>query len=64
VLWRGLLGPIDIPSGADFFDLGGNSLSAVELMTRVRAEFGVEIGIVALFDHPTLDALAVAVESR
>jgi phthiocerol/phenolphthiocerol synthesis type-I polyketide synthase E len=63
-LWRGLLGPIDIPSDADFFDLGGNSLSAVELMTRVRAEFGVEIGIVALFDHPTLDALAVEVDQR
>ncbi|HEX4727266.1 MAG TPA: SDR family NAD(P)-dependent oxidoreductase, partial [Jatrophihabitans sp.] len=63
-LWRGLLGPIDIPSDADFFDLGGNSLSAVELMTRVRAEFGVEIGIVALFDHPTLDALAEQVEQR
>ena len=33
-------------------------------MTRVRAEFGVEIGIVALFDHPTLDALADQVDQR
>jgi acyl carrier protein len=63
-LWRGLLGPVDLPSDADFFDLGGNSLSAVELMTRVRAEFGVEIGIVALFDHPTLDALADQVDQQ
>ena len=64
VLWAGLLGPIDIPHDADFFDLGGNSLSAVELMTRVRAEFGVDIGIVALFDNPTLDDLTEQIDKR
>ncbi|SPT57301.1 type I polyketide synthase [Actinomadura madurae] len=57
-LWERVLGIA--PSGelADFFELGGNSLSAVELMSEIRAEFGIRTGIVTLFDHPTLGALA------
>jgi phthiocerol/phenolphthiocerol synthesis type-I polyketide synthase E len=63
-LWTALLGRPEIAADADFFDLGGNSLTAVELMSRVRAEFGVDLGVVALFDHPTLAALAVEVDRR
>jgi acyl carrier protein len=57
-LWHHILGIHPADGGADFFELGGNSLSAAELMPAIQAEFGVRIGIVALFDHPSLDALA------
>jgi acyl transferase domain-containing protein/acyl carrier protein len=63
-LWTALLGRAEIGHDADFFDLGGNSLTAVELMTRVRGEFGVDLGIVVLFDHPTLEALADQIDRR
>ncbi|MEE4542460.1 SDR family NAD(P)-dependent oxidoreductase [Streptomyces sp. V4-01] len=63
-LWTALLGRGEIGHDADFFDLGGNSLTAVELMTRVRGEFGVDLGIVVLFDHPTLEALADQIDRR
>ncbi|MFJ6610151.1 AMP-binding protein [Streptomyces sp. NPDC091289] len=40
--------------GATFFDLGGTSLDAMTLMTRVEEEFGVELPADALYTHPTL----------
>jgi acyl carrier protein len=57
-LWTEILHEEDIAPDADFFDLGGNSFTAMDLMAKVRAEFGVELGIVTLFANSRLDALA------
>jgi len=63
-LWTEVLVEDDIAEDADFFDLGGNSLTAMDLMAKVRAEFDVDLGVVTLFDHSTLDALAGQIERR
>jgi phthiocerol/phenolphthiocerol synthesis type-I polyketide synthase E len=63
-LWISILGEEEIAPDADFFELGGNSLTAVELMTEVRAEFGVELRTVVLFEHSTLAALAAQIDRR
>ncbi|XIG79721.1 non-ribosomal peptide synthetase [Streptomyces sp. SGAir0957] len=43
---------------ANFFDLGGDSLSATRFLARLRAETGTEVPITALFDGPTPAVLA------
>lgn len=63
-IWLGVLGEHQIGPDTDFFDLGGNSLTAVELMAAVRIEFDVELRTIVLFEHPTLDALAAQIDRR
>ncbi len=42
----------------DFFDLGGHSLMAAQLLARLRDAFGREFPLKDLFDAPTVSALS------
>lgn len=46
----------------DFFDLGGDSLLAVEVGLHVEAAFGVVLPLTAMFEAPTVSGMARALE--
>ena len=46
-----------------FFEMGGHSLLATRVASRVRDAFGIDLPVRALFDDPTVAAMAVRVEA-
>jgi amino acid adenylation domain-containing protein len=61
-LWSELLRVDGIGINDDFFDIGGQSMTAVGLVARLRAAFNVNIELAALFERPTIAALSEAID--
>jgi amino acid adenylation domain-containing protein len=60
-IWATALGLDAIGVGDDFLELGGDSLRAMEVVTRVRAGLGIDLPMAALFATPTVADMAVVV---
>ncbi|MBL8929271.1 MAG: amino acid adenylation domain-containing protein [Kineosporiaceae bacterium] len=56
-LWREVLGARITDVDVDFFDLGGGSLTAAQMVSLLRTTHP-EITVADIYDHPTLAALA------
>ncbi|MCP3962382.1 MAG: amino acid adenylation domain-containing protein [bacterium] len=61
-MWCELLAIDRVSATDDLFALGGHSLQMVQLIARIRQEWGVELSVRDIFEHPTVTALARAVE--
>jgi len=60
-LWAELLRVERVGVHDDFFALGGHSLLATRVVAHLRTRFGVALPVRAVFESPTLGALALAV---
>ncbi|WAS89502.1 phosphopantetheine-binding protein [Corallococcus sp. NCRR] len=62
--WKDLLHVERVGLDDPFFELGGNSLLALQLHRRLTAELGVTLALTDLFQYPTVRALAARLSRR
>ncbi|HEX3154979.1 MAG TPA: amino acid adenylation domain-containing protein [Candidatus Angelobacter sp.] len=62
-IWTELLGRTQIADHENFFDLGGHSIMAMQVISRVREAFAIDLPIKSLFTAPALGEFSQCVES-
>lgn len=61
-IWAKVFDCEDIGRDTDFFELGGDSLTAAVVAVHVHAAFGVDLNLGQFADHPTLSALGAVID--
>ncbi|MDZ8091513.1 MAG: amino acid adenylation domain-containing protein [Nostoc sp. DedQUE05] len=59
-VWEEVLSQRPDTSDISFFELGGNSIQAIRLVSRLRQLFNVEVSVRLVFEHQTVTAMADA----
>jgi len=62
-IWEQVLGIDGVGAHDEFFEIGGESLRAMQVVTKVGQVFGIELPVRALFDAPVLTDFAQAVQA-
>ncbi|MGG6314569.1 amino acid adenylation domain-containing protein, partial [Paenibacillus macerans] len=62
-MWRETLGVESVGVLDNYFDLGGHSLKAMQLISRIHAKWKRDVPLKAVFDHPTVRELAAYIEA-
>jgi acyl carrier protein len=63
-VWQEELGAERVGADDSFFELGGTSLTAMEVMLSLCQEFDIDLPLETIFSHPTLGELAKVAEDR
>ena len=63
-IWSDVLKVSEVGVNDNFLDLGGNSMSTVKIISRIKEEMGVELSIFRLLLAPTVARLAKTVEEE
>jgi len=61
-IWMEALDMDKISIFDDFFSIGGYSLTAIKINTRIRQLFRIDLPVRIIFDNPTISGLANAIE--
>ena len=62
--WKELLGVDKVGLRDDFFELGGQSLTGVRLLAKVKKKYSVDLKLATLFSAPTIEKLCALVDNR
>jgi acyl carrier protein len=60
-IWAAALGLDEVGIDDDFLELGGDSLRAMQVVTRVQETCGIEVPVRALFEAPSVARMALAI---
>jgi|GEM_PF-520801 len=63
-IWEKILGTSPIGINEDFFDLGGHSIKAIEVVGAIRRKIGRDIPLSTLFEYRTIELLSEWLEGQ
>ena len=63
-IWKDVLTLETISISDDFLNLGGHSLAAIQVSSRIQQLFNVDVPLEILFEFTTIETLAIAVTKR
>ncbi len=63
-LWQEVLGVDRVGIADDFFQLGGQSLVAVRLLSKMKKLWAVDLPLATFFEAPTVEKLAAVVQAE
>ncbi len=63
IIWQRFLGIERIGRHDDFFELGGDSLKAMNIISRIHKELDLEIPLTEFLKHPSIEGLAHYLDS-
>jgi len=61
-IWRAVLGLERVGVRHNFFEVGGHSLLAVQMVKRIESAFGRQLSVATIFQSPTIEKLAAVLE--
>ena len=64
IIWCEVLGIETCGVEDRFLALGGDSMLAAQIVSRVRAAYGMDVSMVDFFDTPTITGMAAALEAK
>ncbi len=62
LMWQDALQVAEVGVDDDLFDLGGHSLTVMQLVNRIAAELGAQVSLDEFYDDPTVAGVAAAVQ--
>jgi amino acid adenylation domain-containing protein len=60
-IWQEVLGKETISTTDNFFEIGGHSLKATQMVSRIHKEMEVSVELRLVFSHPTIEKLAAVI---
>jgi amino acid adenylation domain-containing protein len=60
-IWKAVMDLAEIDPDDNFFQMGGDSIQAAQILVRVKNTFGVELSYVIFLNAPTVDGMASAI---
>ena len=63
-IYRDTLGDNTLDTNSDFYEAGGDSLTAFQITARLEAELGIEVPVALVFAYPTPTDLASVIDTE